>query len=168
MEHLSVSTEGTATHSVNTCKPDGECPLFQKSFVHLVVLCFEIRMYYCFPVFTFLLVQAKACGCSSQSCLMIQPWIVSCYHCSNKVHLHDLHFYSTFPVYWPLKVLYNTCQLHPFTHTHKHTFTHWWWRLPCNMPTAHQGQFGVPYLAQGYFHMQQRGIWTSDLLRQDQ
>ena len=30
-------------------------------------------------------------------------------------------------VYQPLKALYNTG--HILTHTH--TFTHWWWRLPC-------------------------------------
>ena len=32
----------------------------------------------------------------------------------------DLHFYSAFPVYWPLKALYSTCHIHPF----KHTFTY--------------------------------------------
>ena len=73
-----------------------------------------------------------------------------------------LHFYSAFPVYWQLKALYNTCHIHPFTHT----FIHWWRRLPCKVPTAHQEQFGVQYLAQGHFDMQLggAGILTSDLL----
>ena len=31
--------------------------------------------------------------------------------------------------------------------------THWWQRLPCKVPTAHQEQFGVQYLAQGHFDM---------------
>ena len=33
----------------------------------------------------------------------------------------DLHLYSAFPVHWPLIVLYNTCHIHPFTHTHSYT-----------------------------------------------
>ena len=31
---------------------------------------------------------------------------------------------------------------------------HWWQRLPCKVPTAHQEQFGVQNLAQGHFYMQ--------------
>lgn len=30
----------------------------------------------------------------------------------------NLHFYSRFPVYWPLKVLYNTRHIHPFIHSY--------------------------------------------------
>ena len=39
-------------------------------------------------------------------------------------------------------------------------------KLPCNVPTAHQEQFGVQCLAQGHFNMQLggAGIRTSDLL----
>ena len=72
-----------------------------------------------------------------------------------------LHFYSAFTVYWLLKVLYNTCHIHPFTHT----FIHWWQMLPRKVPAAHQEQFGVQYLAQGHFNMQLggAGIQTSDL-----
>ena len=33
-------------------------------------------------------------------------------------------FYSTFPVFWQLEALYNTCHILPFPHT----FTHWWQR----------------------------------------
>ena len=58
-----------------------------------------------------------------------------------------------FPVYWPLKVLKNTCHIH----------THRWW--PCKAPIAHQEQFGVQYLAQGHVSTQLPGarIWTSNL-----
>ena len=61
----------------------------------------------------------------------------------------DLHFYSTFPVYWPLKPLYITCHIHPFTHT----FIHWWHgqRLPCMVPTCSSG---AQYLTQRCFDMQ--------------
>ena len=45
-----------------------------------------------------------------------------------------MDFYGTFPVYWPLKALYNS-----FTHSHKHPYR--WQRLPFKMPTAHQDQF---------------------------
>ena len=38
-----------------------------------------------------------------------------------------------------LKLLYNTCQIHPFIH--------WRQKLPCKAPTAHQEQFGVQYAA---------------------
>ena len=31
---------------------------------------------------------------------------------------------------------------------------HWWQRPPCRVPTTHQEQFGVQYLAQGHFDMQ--------------
>lgn len=52
-----------------------------------------------------------------------------------------LHFYSAFPVYWPLREL-NTC--------HIHLFTHWAW--------------GVQWLAHGYFHLQpdEQGNRTSN------
>ena len=50
----------------------------------------------------------------------------------------DLHFYSAFPVYWPLKGLYSTCHIRPVTHT----FIHWWQMLPCKVPTAHRDQIG--------------------------
>ena len=58
-------------------------------------------------------------------------------------------------------LFYNTCQIQPFTFT----FIHWWQRLPCKVPTAHQEQFGVQYLAQGFFDMQlgEAGIQTSNL-----
>ena len=36
-------------------------------------------------------------------------------------------------------VLHNTCHIYPFTHT----FIHWWRRLPCKAPPAHQEQFGT-------------------------
>ena len=62
------------------------------------------------------------------------------------------------PVHWPLKTLYNTHQIHPFTNT----LIHWWLRLPCKVPTAHQEQSGVQYHVQGFFSMQ-LGEWTSDL-----
>lgn len=32
----------------------------------------------------------------------------------------DLHFYSAFPVYRPLRALYNPCHIHLFTHTFIH------------------------------------------------
>ena len=52
-----------------------------------------------------------------------------------------------------------------FIHSHTHTFIQWWQRLQCNVPTAHQEQFGVPYVAQGHFYMQLGGarIRTSNL-----
>ena len=53
----------------------------------------------------------------------------------------DLHCYSTSPVHWLLKALYNTCLIHPVTHK----FIHWWQRLPCKVPTDHQEQFGVAH-----------------------
>ena len=59
------------------------------------------------------------------------------------------------PIYWPLKALYKTCHIHPFTHIHT--------------PMAEAAmQFGVQYLAQRYLVMQlssDRGsrIRTSDL-----
>ena len=31
---------------------------------------------------------------------------------------------------------------------------HWWQRPPCKVPTAHQEQVGVQYLAQGHFDIQ--------------
>ena len=45
------------------------------------------------------------------------------------------------------------------------TLIQWWQRLQCNVPTAHQEQFGVPYVAQGHFYMQLGGarIRTSNL-----
>ena len=47
--------------------------------------------------------------------------------------------------------------------TRSYTFIHWWQRLPCKVPTAHQEQFGLQYLAQE--HLQQGGarIQTSNL-----
>ena len=59
------------------------------------------------------------------------------------------------------KLLYNTCHIHPFTHT----FIHWWQKLPGKLPTAHQEQFGVQYLAQTHLGMQLGGAWirTSNL-----
>lgn len=50
------------------------------------------------------------------------------------MHL-DWNFYSSFPIYWPLKGLYNTCHIHAFTHN----FTHWWQQLPCKVPTCPSG-----------------------------
>ena len=67
----------------------------------------------------------------------------------------DLHFYGAVPVYWPLEALYNTCQIHPFTYTFIHW--HWWQRLPCKVPAAHQEQVGVQYLAQRHFNTQLGG-----------
>ena len=60
-----------------------------------------------------------------------------------------------------LKALYSPCHIHPFTHT----FIHWWRKLPCKVPTAHQKQFRVQYHAQGHFDMQlnpARGSWDSN------
>ena len=74
-------------------------------------------------------------------------------------HCTSSCIFIAFPLYWPFKALYKTCHIDPFTHT----FIHWWQRLPCKVPTAHQEQFGVQYLAQGHFNMQMRvggGIWT--------
>ena len=65
--------------------------------------------------------------------------------------------YSSFPVYWPIKMLYNICHIHPFTHT----LIHWWQRLPCKVPAAHQEQFWVQYLAQVHFNMQLSSAWGS-------
>ena len=45
--------------------------------------------------------------------------------------------------------------------TFTHTFMHWWQRLPRKVPTAHQEQFGVQYLAQGCFDMQPGGARDS-------
>lgn len=44
----------------------------------------------------------------------------------------DLHFHSAFPVNWPVKALYNTCCIHPFTHT----LIHWWQRQPCQVKSC--------------------------------
>ena len=43
---------------------------------------------------------------------------------------------------------------------------HWWQRLPCKLPTAHQEQFGAQYLAQGHFGMQLSVVWSWDLNQQ--
>ena len=40
-----------------------------------------------------------------------------------------------------------------------HTFTHWWWWRPCEVPSSTSGAVWVQYLAQGHFNMQ-----TSNLL----
>ena len=53
------------------------------------------------------------------------------------------------------KLLYNTCQIHPFTHTHSHTDGRGCHaRCQLLVPASHQEQFGVQHLAQGHFHMQ--------------
>ena len=67
----------------------------------------------------------------------------------------DLYFYSAFSSL--LNVFCNICHIHPFTHT----FTHWWQRLLCKVPSAHQEQCGV----QRHFYMQpgEPGIRTSHL-----
>ena len=65
-----------------------------------------------------------------------------------------LHFYRGFPVYWPLKALYNTCHIHPFTHT----FIHWYRSPPCKAPTAQptiaQGTIWGSVFCTGHFDMQ--------------
>ena len=43
---------------------------------------------------------------------------------------------------------------------------HWWQRPSCKVPTAHQEQFGVQYLAQGHFDMQLSSAWSWDLNQQ--
>ena len=55
------------------------------------------------------------------------------------------------------KLLYSTCEIQPFTHTHTHTFIHWWQR--------YYSSGGVQFLAQGHFDMQLggAGIQTSNL-----
>ena len=45
------------------------------------------------------------------------------------------------------------CTIHA-TFTHSHTYSY----MPCKVPTAHQAQFGVQYLAQGHFDMQLGGV----------
>ena len=40
---------------------------------------------------------------------------------------------------------------------------HRWQRLPCKMPTAHQEQFGVQYLAQGHYDKQLCSVQSWDL-----
>ena len=57
-------------------------------------------------------------------------------------------FLCSFPVYWP--TTYSAFHIHPFIHT----FIHWWQRLPYTVPTAHQKQFGVQYLAQRHSNQQ--------------
>lgn len=46
----------------------------------------------------------------------------------NKCYM-ELHFYCAFPVHWPLKVLYNTCHIQPFSHD----LTRW----PTLLPEPH-------------------------------
>lgn len=67
----------------------------------------------------------------------------------------DLYFYSAFSSL--LNVFCNTWHIYPFTHT----VTHWWQRLLCKVPSAHQEQCGV----QRHFNMQpgEPGIHTSHL-----
>ena len=43
----------------------------------------------------------------------------------------------------------NTCHIHPFTHIHSHTHTLTLMTEAAVLPTAHQEQFGVQFLAQG-------------------
>lgn len=68
----------------------------------------------------------------------------------------NLHFYSRFPVYWPLKVLYNTRHIHPFIHTLM--------AEAVMQGVDHQEQFVAQYVAQGYFHMQpgESNLFPSD------
>ena len=51
------------------------------------------------------------------------------------------------------KTLNNTSEMLLFIRF-THTFIHWWRRLPCKVPAAHQEQFGFQFLAQGHFNMQ--------------
>lgn len=55
-----------------------------------------------------------------------QKLILVLYSIWNGSWLMDLHFHSSFPIYWTLKGLYNTCCINPFTHI----FIHRWQRVP--------------------------------------
>ena len=55
--------------------------------------------------------QKSTAGCFNS---LLQLCYVMCIN--NLNWWKDFHFYSAYPVYWPLKALYNSCHIHPCIH----------------------------------------------------